>query len=59
MKSKLLQKLTYGVSQSREAVDGHREKIGDSPLPWRGHVAPPKPASSRLTPRPAGTFLLP
>jgi hypothetical protein len=45
MKSKLLQKQTYGVNQSREVVDGHRENIGDSPLPYRGPGIPPIPVS--------------
>jgi hypothetical protein len=45
MKSKLLQKLTYGVNQSREVVDGHRE---GSSLPWRGHEAPPSPVNTAV-----------
>jgi hypothetical protein len=32
MKSKLLQKISYGVNQSREVVDRQKESIGDSPL---------------------------
>jgi hypothetical protein len=43
MKSKLLQKKSYGVNQSREVVDGQQENIEDSSLPWRGHETPPSP----------------
>jgi hypothetical protein len=45
MRSKLLQKLTHGVNQSREVVDGHRENIGDSPSPWRGRGILPNPVN--------------
>ena len=41
MKSKLLQKISYGVSQSREVVDGQQENIEDSSMPWSGHKTPP------------------
>jgi hypothetical protein len=34
MKSKLLQKISYGVHQAREVVDGQK----DSPLLWRGRT---------------------
>jgi hypothetical protein len=35
MKSKLLQKISYGVNQSREAVNDQQENIEDSSVPWR------------------------
>jgi hypothetical protein len=40
MKSKLLQKLTYGVNQSREVVDGQQENIEYSSVPWRERENP-------------------
>jgi hypothetical protein len=45
MKSKLLQKISYGVNQSREVVDGQPENIEDSSVPWRGHGIPPNPVN--------------
>jgi hypothetical protein len=45
MKSKLLQKISYGVSQSREAVDGQQENIEESSVPWTGHQTPPDRAN--------------
>jgi hypothetical protein len=41
MKSKLLQKVIYDVNQSREVVDGHRENIEGSSVPWRERETPP------------------
>jgi hypothetical protein len=35
MKSKLLQKISYGVSQSREVVNGQQKSTEDSSVPWR------------------------
>jgi hypothetical protein len=43
MKSKLLQKINYGLTQSREVVGGQKENIEDSP--WKGHVTPPNPVN--------------
>jgi hypothetical protein len=43
MKSKLLQKIRYGVNQSREVVDGQEENI-DSSSPWSGQ-SPPNPVN--------------
>jgi hypothetical protein len=40
MRSKLLQKLTYGVNQSREVVDRPQENIEDSSVPWRERESP-------------------
>jgi hypothetical protein len=45
MKSKLLQKKSYGVNQSREVVDGQQENIEDSSSSWRGHETPPNPVN--------------
>jgi hypothetical protein len=53
MKSKLLQKISYGVSQSREAVNRQQENIEDSSVPWRegenplGRVSPAPDAQAR------------
>jgi hypothetical protein len=41
MKSKLLQKTSYVANQPREVVDGHRENIEGSSLPWRGRESRP------------------
>jgi hypothetical protein len=57
MKSKLLQKISNGINQAREVVDGKKENIGDSPLPWGGMRPHPIPSIRRLTPRPSRTFL--
>jgi hypothetical protein len=46
MKSKLLQKIIYGVNKSREVVDGQKENIGDSSLPSRGHENPSNPVNT-------------
>ena len=43
MKSKLLQKISYDVNQSREVVDGQEENI-DSPSPWSG-LSPRNPVN--------------
>jgi len=40
MKSKLLQKISHAVNQSREVVDGQRENVEGSSLPWRGVPSP-------------------
>jgi hypothetical protein len=40
MKSKLLQKISYGVSQSHGVVDSQQGKIEDSSLPWRERENP-------------------
>jgi hypothetical protein len=45
MKSKLLQKKSYDVNQSREVVDGQQENIEGSSLPWRGRETPPAPVN--------------
>jgi hypothetical protein len=45
MKAKLLQKISYGVNQSREVVAGQQENIVGSSLPWRGHKTPPNPVN--------------
>jgi hypothetical protein len=42
MKSKLLQKISYGVDKSREVVDG--QKGNDSSRPMKGCETPPNPA---------------
>jgi hypothetical protein len=41
MKSKLLQKKSYGANQSHEVVDGHQESIEDSSVAWRERENPP------------------
>jgi hypothetical protein len=41
MKSKLLQKISYGVSQSREVVNGQQKSTEDSSVPWRERENPP------------------
>jgi hypothetical protein len=41
MKSKLLQKICYGVSQSRDVVNGQQENTEDSSMPWRVREDPP------------------
>jgi hypothetical protein len=43
MKSKLLQKQSYGVIQSRKVLDDQQENTKGSSMPWKGHVAPPIP----------------
>jgi hypothetical protein len=40
MKSKLLKKMTYGVNQAREVVDGQQENIEDLSTPWRERENP-------------------
>jgi hypothetical protein len=52
MKSKLLQKKSYGVNQSHEGLDGQQENIEDSSTPRKGHQPPPDRVTRRLTPRP-------
>jgi hypothetical protein len=41
MKSKLLQKISYRVSQSREVVNGQQKSTEDSSVPWRERENPP------------------
>jgi hypothetical protein len=36
MKSKLLQKKSYGLNASHDVVDGQQENIEDSSAPWKG-----------------------
>jgi hypothetical protein len=43
MKSKLLQKQSYGVIQSRKVVDDQRENTEDSSVPWRERETSPNP----------------
>jgi hypothetical protein len=45
MKSKLLQKISYGFSQSREVVNGQQENTEDSSMPRRGHETPLNPVN--------------
>jgi hypothetical protein len=45
MKSKLLQKKSYGLDQSRDVVDGQQENNEDSSVPWRGRETPLNPVS--------------
>jgi hypothetical protein len=40
LKSKLLQKKSYGLSQSHDAVGGQHQNNEDSSAPWKGHQAP-------------------
>jgi hypothetical protein len=53
MKSKLLQKITHGVSQPRDVVNGQQENTKDSSMPWRprenppGRVSPPVDVEAR------------
>jgi hypothetical protein len=46
MRSKLLQKQTYSVNQSREVVNGQQENIEDSSMPWRAQENPASRARS-------------
>jgi hypothetical protein len=46
MISKLLQKLTYGVNQSREVVDGQEKNIEHSSETWTGR----EPRPNRVNP---------
>jgi hypothetical protein len=57
MKSKLLQKKSYGVKQSGEVVDGQQETSKIRPCHGGGMRPHPIPSTRRLTPRPAGSFL--
>lgn len=41
MKSKLLQKKSYGLDRSREGVDDQQESIEGSSMPWRERENPP------------------
>lgn len=41
MKSKLLQKISYGANQPREVIDGQHQNIEGSSVPGRGHENPP------------------
>jgi hypothetical protein len=41
MKSKLLKKITYGVIQSREVVNGQQKHTEGSSVPWRARENPP------------------
>jgi hypothetical protein len=45
MRSKLLQKMSYGVSQSPEVVNRKQENTEDSSVPWKGHQIPPNPVN--------------
>jgi hypothetical protein len=40
MKSKLLQKICYGINQSREVADRPQENIEDSSVTWRERENP-------------------
>jgi hypothetical protein len=51
MKSKLLQKKSYGVNQSREVVDGQHENIEDSSRPWTHTKLHTTKSTWQLTPR--------
>jgi hypothetical protein len=55
-KSKLLQKKSCGVSQSREVVDGQQENIEDSSLPWKGRGTRPNPINQAVDAQPARDF---
>jgi hypothetical protein len=46
MKSKLLQKVSYGLHQPREVVDGQQESTEDSSMPERARENPPGRVSS-------------
>jgi hypothetical protein len=41
MKSKLLQKVNFGVNQSHGVVDSQQGKIESSSMPWRARENPP------------------
>jgi hypothetical protein len=43
MKSKLLQKISYGLDQSPEVVNGQQENTEDSSVLRRGHETTPNP----------------
>jgi hypothetical protein len=43
MKSKLLQKKSYGLNKSRAGLDGQHGN--DSSTPWRGHETSPNPVN--------------
>jgi DNA-binding CsgD family transcriptional regulator len=59
MKSKLLQKKSYGRKQSREVVDRQQECIEDSSAPWRSARTHLVESFRRLRPRPAKTSQCP
>jgi hypothetical protein len=50
MKSKLLQKKGYDVNQSREVVDGQKERIEGSSMRWSGHETPHNPVNPSFDP---------
>jgi hypothetical protein len=56
MKSKLLQKISYGVNQSREVVDGQQEN--DSSRPTKAHETPRNPANPAVDAQACKDFLL-
>jgi hypothetical protein len=41
MKSKLLQRKSYGVNQSREVVGSQQKSVENSSVPWRERENPP------------------
>jgi len=53
MKSKLLQKKSYDVNQSREVVDGQQENTEGSPEPLEAARNRSTRSTWLLTPRPA------
>jgi hypothetical protein len=57
MKSKLLQKKSYCLNNSREGLDAQQENIEHSSLSWTGREPHPILSTRGLTPRPSRTFL--
>jgi hypothetical protein len=55
MKSKLLQKQSYGVIQSRKVVDDQRENTEDSSVPWRERETSPNPVHQPVDVQPERT----
>jgi hypothetical protein len=53
MRSKLLQKQSYGVNQSRTVVDDQQENTEDPPDPLEATRNRTTRSTWRLTPRPA------
>jgi hypothetical protein len=51
MKSKLLQKKSYGLNQSRVVVDGQQENFEDSSVPRKGHETPPNRVNPAVDPQ--------
>jgi hypothetical protein len=56
MKSKLLQKKSYCLNNSREGLDGQQENIEGSSSPWRGHGIPPDPVNPAVDAEARGGF---